>query len=415
MLPLIYRWGLLVGSMVMAASPGWAQDNAALINVLVRKGLLTNQELEDARLEVMRSRDAAPPPALAGGKSTQRLSVGMLVVSQFAGFDADIENAAGPAATNHFFMRRVVLRLRADLNAEWSALFAYNLAGPNFGTAVAEWKPNADLAFDFGLRKVNLVYESRAPSEDMPAIEQSPAARYFVEPNNGRRLGAASYRIGAFVDGRRGPVVYGAAITNPERIDDVGLVAGSGNGTNNRPAFWGNVGVAGKFDQGSYLIGVGGGFLPDQGGPGATHRGEGHDLSLYTAYFKFAAGRFGLMAEYLMADVEAGAALDRDAMPRGFYIRPSFMITEKLEAVARYSFLDSDGRGVDLADGVRSAPGGGTMDRLSELYFGGNWYLNRNDLKFSLGALYAKSRNALNGDPAAARVYGLRSQMQVNF
>ena len=200
-----------------------------------------------------------------------------------------------------------------------------------------------------------------------------------------------------------------------ERIDDVGLVAGSGNGTNNRPAFWGNVGVAGKFDQGSYLIGVGGGFLPDQGGPGATHRGEGHDLSLYTAYFKFAAGRFGLMAEYLMADVEAGAALDRDAMPRGFYIRPSFMITEKLEAVARYSFLDSDGRGVDLADGVRSAPGGGTMDRLSELYFGGNWYLNRNDLKFSLGALYAKSRNALNGDPAAARVYGLRSQMQVNF
>jgi hypothetical protein len=412
---LIYNWGLLAGSMLMAAGPAWAQDNAALINVLIRKGILTNQELEEARADAMRSRDAARPPTLAAGKSTQRLSVGMLVVSQFAGFDAEVENGDDPAATNHVFMRRVVLRLKADLSAEWSALFAYNFAGPNFGAAIAEWKPGARLTFDFGLRKVNLGYESRAPSDDINAIEVSPVTRYFVEPNNGRRLGAASYRIGAFVDGRQGPVVYGAAVTNPERIDEIALVAGSGNGANNRPALWGNIGVTGEFSDGGYLAGVGGGFLPVQGGPGAAHRGEGHDLSLYTAYFKLDAGRFHLMAEYLMAQVEAGAALTRSATPRGFYIRPSFMITEKLEAVARYSFLDSDGRGVDLADAVRSAPGGGTMDQLSELYFGGNWYLNRNDLKFSLGALYAKSRNALNGDPAEAAVYGLRSQMQVNF
>lgn len=81
----------------------------------------------------------------------------------------------------------------------------------------------------------------------------------------------------------------------------------------------------------------------------------------------------------------------------------------------RYTYVDSDGRGINLSDGVRSAPGGGNMKKLTEYYGGGNWYLKGNDLKLQLGFLYATTKDALNGTPAEANTYGLRSQLQINF
>ena len=59
---------------------------------------------------------------------------------------------------------------------------------------------------------------------NLKSIERSGVTRYFVEANNGRRLGAASYRIGAFLDGKKEinkelNLVYSAAVTDPERSE----------------------------------------------------------------------------------------------------------------------------------------------------------------------------------------------------
>ncbi|MDP3073304.1 MAG: porin [Opitutaceae bacterium] len=402
-----------------------AQDSAALVNALIRKGILTNQEAEDIRADLVREAAAViPAPAHGGGKSTDRLSVGMRMQLQYAGLDTDVRGAAfGPVATHHFFTRRMYFTLKAGVGGNWGATMTYDFAGGSYDDAIVEWRPTPDLSFNFGLRKVNVAYEERATSGHLKSIERSGITRYFVESNNGRRLGAASYRIGAFLDGKkelnaRTNFVYSAAITDPERNETFTLASSSGDNTNNKLAFWGNAGIAGRLadNGGTWIAGVGAGFLPDQGGLGTANLGKGFDLTLYSVYFDAQIGRYGLMAEYLTADIERGSALaNRDAKPAGWFIQPSFLVTDAFELVARYQQLDTDGRGVNLADVVRSAPAGPTMNKFEEWYLGANWYLRGNDLKFQLGALSGKTTETVTGAPAEAKTMGVRSQLQLQF
>jgi phosphate-selective porin len=265
---------------------------------------------------------------------------------------------------------------------------------------------------------VNLGYEERTSSGSLKAIERSGPTRYFVEENNGRRLGAGSYRVGVFADGKQGNFFYGGAITNPERAITSAVSAGAGNATNNNLAYWANAGYNGKFDGGTYIIGGGYGLLPNQGGKTGTTPfgvGNGNDLSVYTVYFDVTAGKFNLVAEYMAADVERGVSATRDAKPTGYWIQPAYSVNNQLELVGRYSFLDSDGRGINISDGVRSAPGGGTHNKLTEMYFGLNYYLKGNDLKLQLGYVWGKSEDTVTGAFAEAKVNGLRSQIQLNF
>jgi hypothetical protein len=340
---------------------------------------------------------------------------------QYASLDTDIKNATvGPVATDHAFIRRMYLTLKAGVGGDWGATMTYDLAGGSYDDAIIEWKPTPDLSFNFGLRKVNVAAEERGSSGDIRAIERSSVTRYFVESNNGRRLGAASYRIGAFLDGKREfnqtyGIVYSAAVTAPERNETFTGASATGDNTNNRPALWGNVGLTGRLNAGSWIAGIGAGHLPDQGGFGTTNFGRGFDLNIYSVYTNVTAGRFGFMGEYLTADVERGFNATTDSSPKGFYLQPSFLLTETIELVARYASLDSDRRGVTLSDVIRSAPAGGTMNKSEEWYFGGNYYLRGNDLKLQLGLVSGKTKETITGAPAEAKVIGLRSQMQLQF
>lgn len=406
------------------ASPLVAQDSGALIDVLIRKGILTMQEAEDVRAELVRENNTIPSKAMAGGKNTDRLSVGMRAQIQYAHLDTDIAGSAiDPASTNHAFLRRMYLTLKAGVGGNWGVTVTYDLASDGYDDAILEWKPVNDLTFNFGLRKVNVAYEERYTSGDIRAIERSSITRYFVESNNGRRLGAASYRIGAFLDGRKSlnssdslAFIYGAAITNPERNETFNLAAGAGDATNNRFAYWANGGLSGKFaETGTWTSGVGVGILPDQGGAGTANLGRGHDLHVYSAHVHINAPRWGLMAEFLTAEVERGANATTDAQPKGFFIQPTLLLTEQIELVARYAWLDSDGRGVTLSDVIRSAPAGGTMDKSIEWFAGANWYLRGNDLKLQLGGVYGKTKETVTGASAEAEAVGVRSQMQIQF
>ncbi len=313
------------------------------------------------------------------------------------------------------------LTLKAGVGGNWGATFTYDFSSGYYDDAIVEWKPTPDLAFNFGLRKVNVGYEERASSGNLKSIERSGVTRYFVEGNNGRRLGAASYRIGAFLDGKKEinsttNFVYSAAITDPERSDLAADASAAGDNTTNHVAFWGNAGITGKLpNNGTWIAGVGAGFMPDRGGSGTTNFGKGFDLTLYSVYFDMQAGRFGLMAEYLTADMQGGVSATRDAKPAGFFLQPSLLLTETVEAVVRYTTLDSDGRGVQMGDVFRSAPSGGTMNKYDEWYAGVNWYLRGNDLKFQLGVQSGKTKETITGAPAEAKALGVRSQVQMQF
>jgi phosphate-selective porin len=418
------KWPVLVITAIFVVNAGFSQEVGALLNVLIRKGVLTNQEAEDIRAELVVENNVVPARVFAGGKSTDRLSVGMRMQLQYANLDTDIRGVAiGPPATDHFFTRRMYLTLKAGLGT-WGAVMTYDFAGGSYDDAFVEWKANADLSFNFGLRKVNVGYEERASSGNLKSIERSGVTRYFVEANNGRRLGAASYRIGAFLDGKRDvvsdvvSVVYSAAVTAPERNETFTLASASGDNTSNHVALWANLGLSHRLvNERSWIFGVGAGYLPDQGGFGAANLGRGFDLTLYSVYADMTFGRFGLMAEYLTANVERGRATpgNGNAWPRGYFIQPSLLLTETIEAVVRYQWLDSDARGVNLGDVVRSAPAGPTMNKFNEWYAGVNWYLRGNDLKFQLGGIYGETKETVTGAPAKAKTVGARSQVQLQF
>ena len=158
------------------------------------------------------------------------------------------------------------LTLKAGVGGDWGAQFTWDFASGYYDDAFISWVPNPDLQFNFGLRKVAVAYEERFSSGNLKGLERSGATRYFVEGNNGRRLGAASYRIGAFLDGKKElnsttNLVYTAAITDPERSETAADAAAAGDSTTNRVALWSTVGLYGKLPENGYwTTGAGVGF-----------------------------------------------------------------------------------------------------------------------------------------------------------
>ncbi len=105
-------------------------------------------------------------------------------------------------------------------------------------------------------------------------------------------------------------------------------------------------------------------------------------------------GPFNLVAEYVQADTHSGGDL------WGFYIMPTLMLTDKLEAVLRYEYMEGDdgalirhqsryARRVVASDpGVPSA-GGVRGEEYWAVYGGLNYYINKS-LKLMFGVEYAE-------------------------
>ena len=384
-----------------------AQDGKAIVAALVRKGILTVAEAEQLVAET--ANFPLPATVVPNAKATTRLALGGRVQLQYDGLSTAIANAPAPAATSHFFVRRAYLVLKAAVGRGQQVDVVYDLAANSFEDAILNWRPDESLSFDFGLRKVSFAAEERSSSGSLKAIERSAATRYFVEANNGRRLGAGSNRVGIFAEGTRGIFFWNAALTNPELATTAGSI---GTAASNTPAVWGGAGVKGKFPDGAYLVGASFGFLPDQGG---RTPGTGRDLRVGSINTEVSAGNFNLIAEYLASRNELGSAAGRDAASWGFYVQPSFKFDQHWEGVARYSYVNSDGRGITLSDSLRSAPSGGMMDKLTEYYLGFTYYIAGNDLKLQAGYVHGESKDTVTGTAAKATASGVRSQLQVQF
>jgi len=402
-------------AVLVCAGSAVAQDSGPLIDLLVKKGLINDQEGEELRADLARDAAAAVVSTISGGKSTMGLSIAGRIQVQYAGLDTNIRTAPDPASTQHFFLRRIYLGAKANLGNGWTSSINYDFAGSTFDEAKITWTKNDALSIDVGFRKAPIGQEEwYTSSGSLKAIERSPATRYFVEGNNGRRLGAGSYRIGAYAGGKLdNGVFYNVAVTNPERDESAAGVAGAGSAANNNLSYWGNVGYKGKAGGNiSYLVSASAGLLPDQGG---KVLGAGDDLTVYNLFADFTSGNFDLQLEYFGSDNQHGVSATRDSKGSAYSIQPSYKMGEKIEYVARYTYVDSDGRGVNLSDGIRSAPSGGTMNEMSEWFFGLNYFFRGNDVKWQIGYIFGESNDTVTGGFAKAKTEGVRSQLQVNF
>ena len=413
-----FKWLALLGSVLLAASSAFAQDSGPLVDLLVKKGLVTDQEAEELRADLTRDASAGIISTISGGKSTVGLTLAGRLQIQYAGFGASIDGAAAnPVSTQHFFLRRIYFGAKANLGNGWSSSLNYDFAGSTFDEAKITWTQSDALAVDVGFRKVPIGLEEwYTSSGSLKAIERSPATRYFVEANNGRRLGAGSYRVGVYAGGKNDAGwFYNVAITNPERNEDgIAGVNSAGNNTNNIFAYWVNGGYkGGKVGEPlNYVLSASLGKLPDQGG---LVLGKGDDLTVYNAFADIIYGNFDLQFEYFGSENQHGVSATQDAKPFAWSIQPSFKVGEHWEYTVRYSYVDSDGRGVNISDGIRSAPSGGTMKKMDEWYAGLTYFFRGNDVKWQAGYIQGESKDTVLGLPAKAKVNGVRSQMQVNF
>jgi hypothetical protein len=420
------KWLALLGGVMLAASVALAQDNKALLDALVKKGILTEDEAKQIATEVSAGQTATPV-VTGASKYLQKLTFSGRFQTQFADISTTVNGAAPsahPAATEHFIMRRMYIGAKAELGDGFTGVFNYDFANLSFDAAYIEWKQSDAFVVDAGLRKVPFGYEETTSSGVLKSIERSPATRYFVEGNNGRRLGAGSYHTGLYVGGTQDSgLFYNIAITNPERdefstgntaVNSTPGVNNTGNSTNNNLAYWGNVGYSGKCTKCSFKGGIEGGYLPDQGGTPALI-GTGQNLTVYGAFADFTLGGFNLAGEYLGSKNPLGATAIHGARPHGFWVQPSYLFTKQFEGVVRYSAVNSDGRGVNLSDAIKYAPSGGTMNKLYELYMGGTWYIKGNDVKLQAGYIIGQSVDTTVGTTAKAKTDGFRSQMQLNF
>jgi hypothetical protein len=404
---------------LLCAGVAFAQDSGPLIDLLVKKGIIKDQEAEELRADLARDASAGIISTLSGGKSTVGLTLSGRLQIQYAGLGTQIDGAAAnPVSTEHFFLRRIYLGVKANLGNGWSSTLNYDFAGSTFDQAFVTWRKDDALNVDVGFRKVPFGLEEwYTSSGSLRSIERSPATRYFVEGNNGRRLGAGSYRIGAFAYGKMdNGLFYTVAATNPERNEDaLAGVTSAGSSANNNLSYWGNVGYAGKASGWNYTVSGSVGLLPDQGGPSNTGLGKGDNLTVYSIWGIVTNGSFDLEGEYFLSDNQHGVSATQDSKANALWIQPSYKLTDNIEATARYTAVYAGRRGVNLSDGVRSAPGGGTMRNLTEWYYGFTYFFRGNDVKLQLGYIHAESKDTVTGASAAAKTDGIRSQMQVNF
>ena len=117
-------------------------------------------------------------------------------------------------------------------------------------------------------------------------------------------------------------------------------------------------------------------------------------------YLLFDYGDFELQSEFMLASVKYGASRSSDrpyytsksptAVPWGVYVMGSYKLLKfdgigEFEPVLRYTYLDTDGRGVRGKDVVYGMDSEGLYDRACAYYAGINWYVNSKYLKYSLG------------------------------
>jgi hypothetical protein len=398
----LWAAGILFGAAPLAS----AQDNAALINALIQKGILTQAEAQQIQQEV---KQATPVVSVPGSRNVTRLSLTGRIQAQYETFSTDADHTGDPVSTNAFNIRRLRLGARADFGKDFAGIVSYDFASNNLDVGYVRWTQSPDLTLDAGFRKVTFGFEENTSSAALKAIERSPTTRFFVEGNNGRRLGAGSRRTGIFADGKSGDFFFGAAVTNSNRQDNP-----SRQSAGNDLALWANAGLRGKAGDTAYTLGASIGWLPEQRqNTGALVSAD--ELLVTSLYGNVAAGKAGLTAELLWSDNARGPGYHS----WGFYLQPTYSVTKAFELVGRYSYLDTDGLGTSISDvlpGVANPATAANFDRVSEFYFGGNHYFRGNDVKFSAGLLYALFDEQVGGAGIIkASTIGLRTQMQVNF
>lgn len=411
---------LIAAILGISSAVSYGQDKATL-DLLVSKGVITRQEAD----AVSKKSVMVSPKE----KTTKSVKLIGRVQTQYENITTDetvggVKNELG--TKSDFLMRRIFLGMNADLGSGWSATVIADFCRSDANyLEYAYITKKYDGEFlsgtaDIGYKKIKFNLEEYTSASKLLSIERSLASRYFSEGNNGRRLGLGGRHTGLYWEGET-PVdglQYGLSITNSYSNNPSSIPDGARDGL----LYAANVSYSGKIaDAVSFQAGVNAAYTNDTNVAGTAGEHGGYIIGL-NPYVKLSAYGFSLWSEFLMANMEdAKNNYTQDATPMGVNvgIEYKFDIGEfgAIAPTVRYSWIDTDGRGIKVSDGVRNAYADTSFDRGQSIYAGLNWYINGNALKFQIGYEYAKLEGSPTDSSAvqSAVANAVRAQMQVLF
>jgi hypothetical protein len=409
---------LTLAAAAVLTTNAYAGDKEVL-DLLVKKGVITAEERAKA-IQESKAKDNASNlnEVFAKEEAVKRLTISGRVQVQYEGASVTQTSALGvktdSVSTNDFILRRMYLGAKADIGEGFSGELVWNFAdgsnGGEFDKAVFT-SESAFGKFDIGYQKVMWGQEENTSSGAMAVIERSMVTRYWAEGNNGRRLGFGARHTGIHYSDRalfgghgEADVRYGFSVV---RADQNANFSGNVAGANDL-GLYGFASIAIKPI--NLTIGVN---VAENKHAGATTDATTIDddsIKGYNPYLRWESGDLTLIAEYIETDVTT-AGVTRN--PNGYNLTGLLKASEKLEFVARYAALDTDGRNVRISDGFRNINGPSTnFNEADSVYFGVNYYFNKNNAKVQFGYEMADLENT-SGVKGDADIF--RAQVQILF
>jgi len=392
---------MLTGFALFGVLTAQAQDKATL-DLLVQKGIISQADEDNV------AKSTAVPIVTSRSATAQKISLEGLIQFQYDDLTAnDKSGLPAPVSTNQMYFRRVMLGMKADLGNNWGGEIMMDFAAtqiadqPKSGLSPQAFPTTASTVggqqgiqyisqnmFDkiaitkaipgygtaeAGYDKTNFIQEELTSTAELPAIERSAATRYFDEyygSQTAYRLAFAQRRTGLFwngvVPGVPGTLYYSAALTNGIQSQINFTNVGGLNGI----GAWTGAGYKNSVAGLNYDFGMNLGYSGDgnsQNNISSTSVTADHVQVAsrnptygYNPYIKLAYGNFTLLTEFFQARYTNGRStipftttnltspgITSAAAPFGLNVIPVYKITPDLDAVFRFTYLNTDGRGTD--------------------------------------------------------------------
>lgn len=338
-----------------------------VLDLLVKKGVVSAEErgklLEESKAKASASGvDRVFPKEDA----TKRLTISGYFQTQYENFSYDDDTTAANyvagkkdfVSQSGFLMRRLYLDILADVGEGISGNVVYDLSG-NTANSIDRAMVSLSKSWgtvDVGYRKVTWGYEEstlsslfKASSSKLLTVERGITNRYWNEQENGTRLGFGAHHTGIHYTSPANPqgLEYGLSVVNSAQGYNFKSPAGA---SNNDVALFANAVFNWKVsDYQKYAVGVNYGQASYW--DNANTKNTTTSMAGYNPFVQAQMGDFTVYGE--MMSTKLDAATGKDYTPVGYNATVAYKFNDNWEGVARYTALDTDGRGQKIGDGVR--------------------------------------------------------------
>ncbi len=319
---------MLILTILFSAVVSKAQSNDELLNLLIKKNVLNQQEADSLRSDLAlkeqakRDKDKANQHNISIG--SKALQISGLVQARYQGFEQSITN-------NAFDLHRARLDAKGNITDQWSyEVYTEFAASTKLIDAYTAYKFNDYLKFTVGQFKLPFSNESLVSDSQLEFIDRSQGVEALVSRSKDVIGNSNGRDIGAMISGSFAKV-------NDLYLFDYALGVFNGSGynvttdNNNHKDFSGRLGIhpIKNLDFGASL-----------------YRGQGIPLATATAPnpVSQARNRYGFDGRYVIGALSLTAeyihGTDAAIQREGWFAQAGYYIIPQIQLVAKYDSYD---------------------------------------------------------------------------